>query len=100
MVLDPPKQPVNVNRMIIYSLIPILNIYSAWRIQIFWIMIGLSILSGAAIFYPAETLLPSPYGSIVAFVLDGVLSLLATRYFATKYNDKVAAAPGYSYPIS
>jgi len=31
MVWDPPKQKVNVTRMIIYSFIPILSIYPEWR---------------------------------------------------------------------
>ena len=100
MVLDPPRQPVSVNRMIVYSLIPILNIYAAWRIQMFWIMVGISIASGIAIFYPAETFIPDPYGFIVALTLDGIVSVLATKYFAVKYNKRMGVESAPANPGS
>jgi len=39
MVLDPPKEKVDVTLMIIFSFIPILGIYAAWRIQKFWMIL-------------------------------------------------------------
>jgi len=36
MVFDPKLEQVNVKRLMIYSLIPFLNIYAEWRIQKFW----------------------------------------------------------------
>jgi len=91
MVWDPPKQKVNVTRMIIYSFIPILGIYAAWRIQKFWLLvllglvvgIGLSItLAPISLTFPELSYVISMIGSIV-------INILIVKYFAEKYNEKI-----------
>jgi len=51
MVWDPPRQKVNVTRMIIYSFIPILAIYAGWRIQKFWILAAINFVIGIGVVY-------------------------------------------------
>ncbi len=81
MVWDPPKQQVNVNRMIIYSFIPILSIYVGWRIQKFWVLLGINIgLSLLLRFFLPEY--------IILFVTIP-LSVLIVRYYAIKYNETI-----------
>lgn len=51
MVWDPPNKPVNVTRIIIYSLIPILSIYAGWRIQKFWLLFIVNFVVGTVTAY-------------------------------------------------
>ena len=82
MVWDPPKEPVNVTRMIIYSFIPILWIYAGWRIQKFWILLGI----GIVISIPTGMVLPFPY-----YLLAHIpIIVFVVRYFARKYNENIA----------
>ena len=89
MVLDPPKQKVNVTRMIIYSLIPILAIYAGWRIQKFWVLLGISIVVGWGISMLIDMLIPYPYAYLVSFPASIAISVYIVRYFARKYNEKI-----------
>ncbi len=91
MVWDPPKQKVDVTRMIIYSFIPILGIYAAWRIQKFWILLVvefvMSIVVGVTL-VPLGMISPELI-SIVAFPLGILINILLVKYFAEKYNEKL-----------
>ena len=89
MVLDPPKQKVNVTRMIIYSFIPILAIYAGWRIQKFWVLLGINLLIGWGISLPINMIIPYPYAYLVSFAVSIIISVYVVRYFARKYNEKI-----------
>jgi len=89
MVLDPPKQKVNVTRMIIYSFIPILAIYAGWRIQKFWVLFAISIVVGWGISMPIDMIMPYPYAYLVSFSVSVAISVYVVRYFARKYNEKI-----------
>ena len=89
MVLDPPKQKVNVTRMIIYSFIPILAIYAGWRIQKFWVLFVISIVVGWGISMPIDMIIPYPYAFLVSFSVSVAISVYVVRYFARKYNEKI-----------
>ena len=91
MVWDPPKQPVNVTRMIIYSFIPILSIYAGWRIQKFWVLLGLGYAIGFGIGIMAGLLYPEPYGTLVSLASNIIISVLLVRHFARKYNEKFSS---------
>jgi len=91
MVWDPPKQKVDVTRMIIYSFIPILGIYAIWRIQKFWLFLILEIVMS---FVVGVTLIPLGFIapeliSIVAFPLGILINILLVKYFAEKYNESL-----------
>jgi len=96
MVWDPPKQKVNVTRMIIYILIPILSIYAAWRIQKFWLILlisiaistGISVATMPALLIPDETISGIVF-SIASYGSSIVANILLVRYFARKYNEKI-----------
>jgi hypothetical protein len=91
MVWDPPKQKVNVTRMIIYSFIPILGIYAAWRIQKFWLLVilGLVVSVGLGITL-APLSLASPELSYVITVMGSIIiNILIVKYFAEKYNETI-----------
>lgn len=91
MVWDPPKQKVNVTRMIIFSFIPILGIYAAWRIQKFWLLVilGLVVSVGLGITL-APLSLASPELSYVISVLGSIIiNILIVKYFAEKYNETI-----------
>jgi hypothetical protein len=90
-VLDPPKQQVNVTRMIIFSFIPILAIYAGWRIQKFWALFGISIIVGWGISMPINTIIPYPYAYLVSFPLSIAISVYVVRHFARKYNEKISS---------
>ena len=89
MVLDPPKQKVNVTRMIIYSFIPILAIYAGWRIQKFWVLFAINIVVGWGISMPINMIIPYPYAYLVSFSASITISVYVVRYFARKYNEKI-----------
>ena len=91
MVLDPPRQKVNVTRMIIYSFIPILVIYAGWRIQKFWVLLGISIVAGWGISMPIDMIIPYPYAYLVSFAVSIAISVYVVRYFARKYNEKIGS---------
>ena len=88
MVWDPPKQEVNVTRIIIYSFIPILSIYAGWRIQKFWLLVGINFLFGI-ITILSQMFLPFPYGLFLGLGVEIGLSAYVVRHFAKKYNEKI-----------
>jgi hypothetical protein len=89
-VLDPTPEKVNVRRMMLYSIIFILSIYAGWRIQKFWVLLGINLLAGYGISLTLDSLfIPYPYAYVVSFVINGIVSLYAVRYFAKKYNEKI-----------
>ena len=91
MVLNLPRQKVNVTRMIIYSFIPILAIYAGWRIQKFWVLLGINIIVGWGIRMPIDMIIPYPYAYLVSFAVSIVISVYVVRYFARKYNEKIGS---------
>ena len=88
------KQPVNVRRMMIYSLIPILSIYAGWRIQKFWALVGINIVIGFGLGLAVGLTIPYPSSTIVAWGIEIPIALVIVRHYARGYNDKVA--PGGS----
>src|SRR5688572_27176257 len=96
MVWDPPKQPVNVTRMIIYSFIPILSIYAGWRIQKFWVLLGINIVIGFGVNVVAGAaagVANTPYlALIISLAIQIPVSVFIVRHFARKYNEKIAAS--------
>jgi len=82
LVLDPPKEQVNVTRMLIYSFIPILALYAAWRIQKFWILAIIGYVLG----FSTGLIIPFPYYLLVSIPI----SVIIIRYFAKKYNEKMS----------
>ena len=89
MVWDPPKQQVNVTRMIIYSFIPILSIYAGWRIQKFWLLVVINFVLGLGISIPIQMIFPFPYGIMSNLVIEIVVSVFVVKHFAEKYNEKI-----------
>ena len=99
MVWDPKQETVNVKRLMIYSIIPILSIYATWRIQKFWVIfcivfflsfaIGLIMGVGMGI---GESL-GSPEMILISYGLGMGLTLLINpllvRHYAQKYNEKI-----------
>jgi hypothetical protein len=91
MVWDPPKQQVNVTRMIIYSFIPILSIYAGWRIQKFWLLVVINFIVGAVV-NPISIAIPFPANVIIALAIQIPITIFVVRYFARKYNERIAAS--------
>ena len=89
MVWDPPKQKVNVTRMIIYSFIPILSIYAGWRIQKFWLLVLVNFGLGLGISIPIQMILPFPYGFGFSWPIVIIASVFVVKYFAEEYNKKI-----------
>lgn len=99
MVFDPPKKPVNVNRMLIYSFIPVLGIYALWRIQKFWVILGssfaISIGIEVVIAMLERAIQPSPFTAglliVITYVIEIVISIWKIRHYARKYNEKLTS---------
>lgn len=99
MVFDPPRQPVNVRKMMFYSIIPILDVYALWRIQKFWVMMGISFAVSLAVGLAIGMILglsatsgliePNPYSYGLGYAVGIPISLVLVRHFARKYNEKV-----------
>ena len=87
MVWDPPKQKVNVTRMIIYSFIPILSIYAGWRIQKFWLLVLINFGLGLGISIPM--IFPFPYGLGISLAIEIIVSVFVIKHFAEEYNKKI-----------
>jgi len=97
MVWDPKQETVDVNRMIIYSFVPILSVYALWRIQKFWLIslisipisFGMQLLMGVAII-PSQN---QPIIGILLFLMTLGLYIavcvLLVRHYAQKYNKKI-----------
>lgn len=88
MVPKPPIKEVNVTRMMIYSLIPFLNIYAGWRIQKFRLLLAINILVSLATF-PLDFLAPYPYGTIISYPLVIFIPLYFVKKYAQEYNQKI-----------
>jgi len=89
MVWDPPKQKVNVTRMIIYSFIPILSIYAGWRIQKFWLLVLINFGLGLGISIPIQMIFPFPYGLGISLAIEIIVSVFVVKHFAEEYNKKM-----------
>lgn len=89
MVWDPPKQKVNVTRMIIYSFIPILSIYAGWRIQKFWLLVLINFGLGLVISIPMQMIFPFPYGLGMSLAIEIIVSVFVVKHFAKDYNEKI-----------
>jgi uncharacterized membrane protein len=89
MVWDPPKQKVDVTRMIIYSFIPILSIYAGWRIQKFWLLVVINFVFGLGISVPMQLLFPFPFGLVLSLGIEILVSVFVVKHFAEEYNEKV-----------
>jgi membrane protein implicated in regulation of membrane protease activity len=91
MVWDPPKQKVNVTRMIIYSFIPILGIYAAWRIQKFWLLVilGLAVSVGLGITLAPLSLASPELSYVVSVIGSIIINILIVKYFAEKYDETI-----------
>ena len=103
MVWDLPKKQVNVTRMMIYSLIPILSIYAGWRIQKFWLLFIVNFIVGVATGFLGASLekAGTPYaGIILGLAISIPVSLFLVRKFAIEYNEKIAreTQPSDSFP--
>lgn len=89
MVWDPPKEKVNVTRMIIYSFLPILSIYAGWRIQKFWLLLVVDFAIGLGLGFPLGIIFPYPYGSIFSILISIPVSIILVKHYAEEYNQKI-----------
>ena len=91
MVWDPPKQKVNVTKMIIFSFIPILGIYAAWRIQKFWLLVilGLVVSVGLGITLAPLSLASPELSYVISVIGSIIINILIVKYFAEKYNETI-----------
>ena len=92
MVWDPPKKPVNVTRMMIYSLIPILSIYAGWRIQKFWLLFIVNFIIGVATGFISNALEKAGdlyAGIILSLAVSISVSLFLVRKFSIEYNERI-----------
>lgn len=91
MVLDPPKEKVDVTLMIIFSFIPILGIYAAWRIQKFWMILliemVISIVFTIAIIPVAFIL--AEMSMFIGLAAGIAINVLLVKHYAEKYNEKM-----------
>ena len=95
MVFDPTPEQVNVRRMMIYSILPILSFYALWRIQKFWLItliltpiyLGMEMLDIVSSYLDYEFNLDLI--NIVVIVLYLGFVLLLVRHYAQKYNEKI-----------
>jgi hypothetical protein len=82
--------------MIIYSFIPILSVYAGWRIQKFWVLLGINIVVGLGVSVvagAAEFASNNPYiGVALSLAIQVPLSVFIVRHFARGYNEKIAAS--------
>lgn len=99
MVWNPERKEVNVKRMMIYSVIPFLNVYSSWRIQKFWViqllLFPFGIMSQLALSY-TDTLLVGDLYNIIPLaitIVTLIVSVMLTKTFAQRYNLSVLDSP-------
>jgi hypothetical protein len=78
--------------MIIYSFIPILSIYAGWRIQKFWVLVGINLLVGYGLGTLIAIAIPFPASLVVSLAVQIVISVLVVRHFARSYNEKITAS--------
>ena len=81
---NPPNEPVNVNRMMLYSLIPIVSIWVGWRIQKFWVLFAINLGIGIVVGF----IVPFPFNLLITIPV----SVLMVRHFAIRYNNGLAAS--------
>jgi hypothetical protein len=92
MVWDPPKKQVNVTRMMIYSLIPILSIYAGWRIQKFWLLFIINFVVGVVTGFISNAMEQAGdiyAGIILSLVVSIAISLFFVRKFSIEYNERI-----------
>ncbi len=95
MVSDPPRKEVNVTRMIIYSLVPFLNIYAGWRIQKFRRLLVLDIVLGL-VTYPLDNVMGYSFAWIISLAITIFIPLYFVNKYAHDYNEKIKN-PEFSY---
>ena len=99
MVWNPERKEVNVKRMMIYSVIPFLNVYSSWRIQKFWViqllLFPFGIMNQLALAYTDNLLVGDLYNIIplIITIVTLIVSVMLTKTFAQRYNLSVLDSP-------
>jgi hypothetical protein len=99
MVWNPERKEVNVKRMMIYSVIPFLNVYSSWRIQKFWViqllLFPFGIMNQLALTYTDNLLVGDLYNIIplIITIVTLIVSVMLTKTFAQRYNLSVLDSP-------
>jgi len=97
LVLNPKIETVNVKRLMIYSLIPILSLYSIWRIQKFWkitlILLPFAIvervLTSAMTQNTSSEIGSLDLISLVFLGISVIVTVLLVKHYAQKYNEKI-----------
>ncbi len=91
----PPDKEVNVRRMIIYSFLPFVVVYAAWRIKKFWVLFGLSLVLPALFTMAYVTLLLIPTLAYpFSFVLEIIVQVYIIKHYARKYNENLLKLNG------
>jgi len=95
MVWNPERKEVDVKRMMIYSVIPFLNVYSSWRIQKFWaiqlLLFPFGIMNQLALSYTDTLLVGDLFNLIplIIVIITLIVSVFLTKTFAQRYNLSV-----------
>lgn len=102
MVYDPPRKMVDVSRIVIYSFVPILAIYAAWRIQKFWLLLLINVGLGYGTGIAVGAILslsggPLASASVIVFgmAIQIAVSVLVVRHYANRYNEKIAVTAAF-----
>ena len=96
MNFEPVSEEVSVKRMMIYSCIPILDLYVLWRIENFWyliIVVSTGLLFSVLSFISSLLFLDITdyqYFITAIGITSGLMSnVLLVRCYAKRYNEKL-----------
>lgn len=93
MIPRPPRQRVSTARMTAYSVVPILSIYAVWRIEKFWVLLGINLLAGVAMGILFQFEFEAQYKTAISILSSMAITACAVRHFAGRYNEGITA-PG------
>lgn len=89
------KEPVSITRQTIYAIIPILDLYAAYKIEKFRLYFIIMIGIGLAVSFGIETSLPYPYKYIAGEAIGIPIAVYLIRRWSKKWNEKFNSANNF-----
>ncbi len=83
------QEPVSIKRQTVYALIPILDLYAAYKIEKFRWYFVIVLAVGISVSTAFRLLIPFPYGLAIEIPVELAVSVYLIRRWSKEWNAKL-----------
>src|SRR5438445_525154 len=87
-IISMKEEPVNITRQTIYAIIPILDLYAAYKIKKFWWYVVIMLGIGLGVSFGIKMVLPDPYSFFLEEVFTIPIAVYLIRKWSKKWNER------------